>query len=292
MKAGKLLVIVAVLGMSVSAFGADGDVFGGVGYTHWTDYMWRGMNMTALIGNNKGAGADQMIYTAGMEMADLGKLGVSVEQVYFNRWDYTDASLAFTNMNVFMKHAIDGTDSSVTVGYGNHFWENLRKFTGKDARSQEFYATYAFSDACFWQSLTGKESGNVLNPSVTYLVDTDKADGGSLIMLGLNHPMNMADMDPSLAGLTMTPTFQMVVDHRYYASYAESIFGANYLDEEYKDTTKIAYMDYGVKAAADLTSALGLTNGKLTISAGVGYIDGVELPDAKWYGTAGVAYNF
>jgi hypothetical protein len=293
MKAGKLLVVVAVLGMSISAFGAgeaapaSGEMFGGVGYTYWTDYMWRGMNMTQLIGNNKGAGANQMIYTVGVDVADLGKVGVSVEQVYFNRWDGTSASLAFTNMNVFLKHAIDGSDSSVTVGYGNHFWENLRNFTGKDARSQEFYATYAFSDACLWQGLTGKETGNVLNPSLTYLVDTDKADGGSLFLLGLSHPMNMADVDPSMAGITVVPTFLMVVDNRYYSSYIESVLGV-----ENDDTTKIAYMDYGVKAMADMTEMAGLTDGKLGLSIGVGYLDGVELPDAKWYGTAGISYNF
>lgn len=298
MKAGKVLVVVTLLGMSAVAFGAgqaapaSGEMFGGVGYTYWTDYMWRGMNMTQLIGNNKGGGANQMIYTLGTDVADLGKVGVSVEQVYFNKWDGTDASLAFTNMNLFLTRDFEGMDGKWTFGYANNFWENLRKFTGKDARSQEFYATYAFSDACLWQAITGKETGNVLNPALTYLVDTDKADGGSLLLVGLNHPVNMAEVDPSMAGISLVPTFLMVVDHRYYASYAESVFGSDYLDAEGSDTTKIAYMDYGLKAMADMTEMVGLTAGKLGLSVGVGYINGVELPDAKWYGTAGISYNF
>ena len=302
MKAGKLWVVVAVLGLAASAFAAEpaapagvqDDVFGGVGYTLWSDYMWRGLNMSGAIGNNVGKGAHQMIYTVGMNVADLGKVGVSAEQVYLSAWDGTDASLALTNINVFLMREFEGMSGQWTFGYGNHLWENLHKFTGKDARSQEFYATYAWSDACMWQALTGRETGDVLNPSVTYLVDTDKADGGSLIILGLSHPIDMAQMDPSMAGITVVPTMQLVVDHRYYASYVNSVFGASYFDEgaDYCDTTKIGYMDYGIKAMADMTGMLGLTRGKLSLTAGVGYIDGVELPDAKWYGTAGLAYNF
>ncbi|HSV27367.1 MAG TPA: hypothetical protein VLH60_05690 [Sedimentisphaerales bacterium] len=288
MKTGKLLVIVAVLSMSVSAFAADAGLFGGAGYTFWTDYMWRGINMTQLIGNNKGGGANQMVYKAGVDVADLGKVGVSLEQVYFCRWDDTGASLAFTNMNVFIKGQIDGVEGEWTVGYGSHVWRNLLQRDGRNARSEEFYGTYSFSDACLWQGLTGQQTGNILNPSVTYLVDTNKADGGGLLILNLSHPMDMAQVDPAMTGITIAPTFTMAIDHRYYGSYLSNVFGA----EDIRDTTKIGYMDYGVRAMADLTDMVGLTAGRLGLTAGIGYLDGVVLSDAKWYGTAGLAYNF
>jgi hypothetical protein len=59
-----------------------------------------------------------------------------------------------------------------------------------------------------------------------------------------------------------------------------------------RDTNKIGYMDYGLKAAMDMTSIAGLTTGRLNLTGGAGYLDGVELNDAKWYGNVGLAYNF
>jgi hypothetical protein len=303
MNAGKLLVVVAVMALAVSTFAAapvsgakpvapaaaENEMFGGIGYTFWSDYGWRGLNMTKAIGGHRGKGANQMIYNLGMNVQDLGKVGVSLEQVYFNSFDCTDASLAFTNWNVYITREIDGISGKWTLGYGNHVWENLRNaYSNGDARSQEFYLTYAWGDACLWQTITGQETGNVLNPSLTYLVDTDNADGGSVAILALNHPFNLADVDPELTGLTLIPTFSVTYDHRYYSSYINSLTGT----KDLHDTNKIAYMDYGLKAIADLTSTVGLTSGKLSLTGGVGYTDGVELSDGKWYGNTGLAYNF
>jgi hypothetical protein len=311
MNAGKLWVIVAVLGLAVSAFAAtpaapaatqtkmapatpaaDNEVFGGVGYAFWTDYGWRGVNMTKFLGGHSGTGANQMLYNLGMNVKDVGKVGVSLEQVYFDRYDNTAASLAFTNWNVYVKREFEGVQGQWTFGYGNHLWENVKAtFPRGDGRSQEFYVTYGFDDAELWKSVTGNETGNILNPSVTYLVDTDATNGGQLAILNLNHPFNMAEVDSQLAGVSLIPTFSLTWDQRYYGDYFNSLTGAKGADQM-KDTSKIGYMDYGVKAVADLTGMLGITTGKLNLNSGVGYLDGVELSDAKWYGTVGVSYNF
>jgi hypothetical protein len=308
MNAGKLLVVVAVLGLAVSAYAAapatqaapaapagDNQLFGGVGYNFWTDYAWRGVNMTKAIGGHRGTGANQMLYNVGMNVQDLGKVGVSLEQVYFNRFDNTDASLAFQNVNLYLTREFEGVAGKFTFGYGNHQWTNAKgHFTPDGSRingnidSQEFYVTYAWGDGDMWKCLTGNETGNIFNPSVTYLVDTENADNGQLAILNLNHPFNMADFDSQLTGVSLVPTFNLTVDNRYYGPYFDNLVG----DKPDGKVTKIAYMDYGLKAIADMTGWLGITTGKLNLTAGVGYINGVELTDAKWYGTAGVAYNF
>jgi hypothetical protein len=309
MNAGKLWVIVAVLGLAVSAFAAapaaapatstmkaapatpaaDNEIFGGVGYAFWTDYGWRGINMTKFMGGHSGTGANQMLYNLGMNVKDVGKVGVSLEQVYFNRFDNTDASLAFTNWNVYVKRELEGIQGQWTLGYGNHDWNNSKAaFPLGDGRSQEFYLTYGFDDAEMWKCVTGNETGNIFNPSVTYLVDTDATNGGQLAILNLNHPFNLAEVDSQLSGVSIIPTFSLTWDQRYYGDYINSLTGTTNL----KDTSKIAYMDYGVKGVADLTGMLGITTGKLSLNSGVGYLNGVELTDAKWYGTVGVSYNF
>jgi hypothetical protein len=311
MNAGKLWVVVAVLGLAVSAFAADsaapaakvaptattGDnqLFGGVGYMFWTDYGWRGVNMTKALGGHRGTGASQMLYNLGMNVQDVGKVGVSLEQVYFNRFDDTDASLAFTNWNAYLTREFEGIAGKWTFGYGNHNWENAKGHVTSDGSvingntdSQEFYVTYGFGDGDLWKCITGNETGNIFNPSLTYLIDTENADNGQLAILNLNHPFNLAEVDAELTGISLVPTFSLTVDHRYYGPYFDNLIG----DKPEDQVTKIAYMDYGVKAIADMTSWLGVTTGKVSLQSGVGYVDGVELTDGKWYGNVGISYNF
>jgi hypothetical protein len=297
MNAGKFLVVVAVLGLAVSALAAEqaapvpaeSPVFGGVGYTFWTDYGWRGVNATQAMGGHRGAGASQLLYNIGMNVQDVGKVGVSLEQVYFDRFDNTSASLALTNWNVYITREVEGIAGKWTLGYGNNYWNNSKAaFPNGTPRSQEMYLTYAWPDAGLWQMVTGNETGNILNPSLTYVVDYESANGGSLAILDLNHPFNLADSDPELTGFTIVPTFKLYYDHRYYGDYFNSLTGTN----NYKEVTQIAYMDYGLKGIIDLTELFGLTTGKLNISSGVGYVDGVEFGDGKWYANVGMAYNF
>jgi hypothetical protein len=327
MNAGKLWVVVAVLGLTVSAIAAtptapaapaaptapaatmpassttptkpvstvgEGEIFGGVGYTFWTDYGWRGVNMTKALGGHRGTGASDMIYNLGTNIKDVGKVGVSFEQVYFNRYDDTDASLAFQNINVYITRQFDGIAGKFTFGYGNHQWTNAKGHVTSEGvvngniDSQEFYVTYGWDDGDMWKAITGNETGNIFNPSVTYLIDTENADNGQLAILNVNHPFNMGEVDSQLSNLSIIPTFSLTVDNRYYGPYFNNLLG----DKPEGKVTKIGYMDYGMKAVADLTGPLGITTGKLTLQSGVGYIDGVELSDGKWYGNAGVAYNF
>jgi hypothetical protein len=307
MNAGKLWIVVAILGLAVSAIAAtdapvatktsvapatpagDNQLFGGVGYNFWTDYMWRGLNMTEIQGGHRGAGANQALYNLGMNVKDLGKVGVSLEQVYFNRFDNTNASLAFTNWNAYIGNDLPDLDSRWTVGYGNHTWNLLKTaYPNGSSTSQEMYVTYGWDDAAMWKCITGNDMGNIFNPSVTYIVDIDNTGGGSLAVLNVNHPISLAEVDSELAGVSVIPTFSLTYDHRYYADYLNAFTG----ETNYSDTNKIAYMDYGVKAVADLTGMFGITTGKLNLNSGVGYINGVELTDAKWYGTMGVSYNF
>jgi hypothetical protein len=297
MNAGKFLVIIAVLALAVSAFAAgqpattsaESQVFGGIGYTFWTDYGWRGINMTQAMGGHRGTGANQMLYNVGMNVEDVGKVGVSLEQVYFDRFNGTSASLALTNWNVYITREVEGIAGKWTLGYGNNLWEHSRAaFPNGDPQSQEMYLTYAWPDASLWQVLTGNETGNILNPSLTYLVDYDNAAGGQLFILNLNHPFNLADSDPELTGFTIVPTFKLYYDNRYYGDYLNSLTGRT----SYKEVSQIAFMDYGLKGIVDLTELFGLTTGKLNFSSGVGYVDGVEFSDGKWYANAGLSYNF
>ena len=69
------------------------------GYTYMTDYIWHGINLTKQLGGNEGSGANVGNVGVGLDLADIGPeyqgtVWVTGQQVWFNKYDDTDAHLA------------------------------------------------------------------------------------------------------------------------------------------------------------------------------------------------------
>lgn len=262
---------------------------GTVGYKFMTDYMWRGINMTSALGDATGKGAHELTYGLALDLADVGvddvgTVGVTVTEAYFNSYARTSASKAFTDIDVTLSRVCPWSGGEWVFGYSNYKWANTG--LGSDARSQELSASYSFQDGEIMRALLGTDMGeNVLNPTVSYILDYDEAENGGLVVLALSHPMEPAEMP----GVTLTPAMTLVYDDRYYGPYLESL---NLPDDSLGKHRKMGYLEYALRAGADLGDMLGVTDGQLDMLSGVAYLDGVELPDAKWYAHLGVAYKW
>ena len=80
--------------------------------------------------------------------------------------------------------------------------------------------------------MTGDDLGKkILYPTIKYMYDADQAEGG-LLSFGLSHPFDLSQADPVLTGLTLTPSWDIVYDHRYYGGLAESFGNAFFDDRE------------------------------------------------------------
>ena len=302
----KFLILAAIVGLLTytSVFAQDefcptdltSPVKGTVSYRFMSDYMWRGLNMTDVWGGSKGRGAQELTYGLTLDLADVGvddvgTVGVTLTEAYFSSFAGTDASKAFTDFDITLTRACPWTGGTWTIGYSNYKWANS-PFAGKE-RSQEVSAAYSFKDGKILEMLTGNDMGdNVLNPVIQYVLDYDSADGGGLLILGLSHPFDGAQIAPEIAGVTLTPALTLVYDNRYYGSYLDSLTGAKPNPVSPGDHQKMAYLEYALNAGVDLTETLGLTCGKLNLTTGLAYLDGVVITDGKWYGHVGVSYNW
>ncbi|MDO8303336.1 MAG: hypothetical protein Q7T18_08845 [Sedimentisphaerales bacterium] len=314
MKVSKSLLVVCLVGLTVgTAMAAEQaattapqkseslacPIKGMVGYTFMSDYVWRSLNLTKALGGHSGKGANVANYGLGLDLADVsedmaGMVWVKFDQVYFNSYAGTDASLAKTDFAASYTLACPVMDGDWTLEYRNISFNEVGILRGADADTQEMSAQFAWNDGNWWKSVTGEDMGKrILNPTITYIYDYELAQGG-LLLVGLSHPFDLAGISPDLDGLTLTPAPTLVVDNRYYGGMANSLgtplFNTN---ENVHKTTKIAYTQFNLDLGVNLSKMMGVTSGKLMANAGIGYVSSVEsfLEDTL-YSYAGISYKW
>jgi hypothetical protein len=288
MKVAKTFAVLGILAMALStAIAADqsfsAPIQGKVGYSFMSDYMWRGVNMSNVLGGHEGTGAQEATYGAGINFNDLspdlpGTFWVTVQQAYFNDFEGTDGNLA--KNDVFLSYMLtDLLGGDWTFGYRYYEWRHVNMINGipitgdNTTHTQEASIQYALNDGELFKSLTGQDWGKrVLNPTVTYIYDYEMADGG-LLMGSLSHDFDLAEITPDLTGLSLTPSWSIVFDDEYYAPYFSSLSGGAIRDE---GDRKVAYMQYGLNLGADLSKMMSWKAYKLVANVGVGYVNAYE----------------
>lgn len=296
--AGKLLVLAAVLVIATCSntpaqeqeqeqerdciSDYTSPVKGTIGYTFISDYMFRGLNMSDILGGHVGQGNHELTYGLSLDLAevgieDVGELGITLKNAYLTSYQNTDASRALTDVSLSLTRPcelLDAVDGTMTIEWRDYKWENQNTFPGGNERTREVTLALAFNDGDIIEGLTGRDMGeNVLNPTIKWIIDYELADGGQLWLFGLSHPVELAEYTPELAGITLKPSWTLAVDNRYYGSYITNLTNRAITPEE---TTRFAYMDWGLGAGADLTETVGLTCGKLGIQGGIGFIHSFE----------------
>jgi len=95
-----------------------------------------------------------------------------------------------------------------------------------------------------------------------------------VLLFGLDHPFDLAEVfGPDMTGLSLTPSWQIAMDNRYYNRYLNNLTGEEVID---KGSTKVAYMEYGVNLGADISKMASMKSGKLTVNGGISFVDGVQ----------------
>ena len=313
MKVSKSLLVLCIAGLAVSAAMAaeqtapvsqappkseslTAPIKGMVGYTFMSDYVWRGLNLTKTLGGHGGKGAHLANYGLGLDLADVsedmaGTVWVKFDQVYFNSYAGTDVSLAKTDWAVSYTNACPVMNGNWTIEYRNIAFNEAGVLRGIDADTQELSAQFAYNDGELYKSITGEDMGNrVLYPTIKYIYDYELAQGGLLIM-GVSHPFDLAEASPDLDGLSLTPSLTATVDNRYYGGLTDSISPA--FSQGIRETTKLAYLEYGLNLGANLSKMMGITSGKLMTNAGVVYDNTFEdFMDDGWWSYVGISYNW
>ncbi len=255
---------------------------GTIGYTFITDYMFRGLNMSDILGGNVGRGNHELSYGLNLDLAemgyeDVGELGLNVKHALMIAYINTTANLALTDISLSLTRPLqllEEFDGTMKFEWRTYKWQNQNTYTGGNERTQEIALSLAFKDGAIIEALTGKDMGeNVLNPTIKWIIDYDLADGGQLWQFGISHPVDMAEYMPELSGIMLKPSLTIAVDNRYYGSYIKNLTNGAVATS---DVTKFAYMDWGVSAGADLTETIGLNCGKLGIQGGIGFVQALE----------------
>ena len=271
---------------------------GTVGFSFMSDYVWRGINLTDVLGGHEGTGAYMGTYGLGVDLVDLspemsGKVSATFQQVYFKQYDNTDAHLAMNDFAINYTNYCPFMNGDWTLGYRYYKFENVpaMRHSGLSSDSQEVSAQFAWHDGEFFKCITGEDMGTkVLHPTVTYIYDYELAQGG-LLMGSLSHPFDLSEASPELAGLSLTPSVLATVDNRYYGGLTQSL--APVFPQGISKTTRLAYLEYGLNLGANLSKMLGITYGTLKANVGCEYYNTFEqFMEDGWVSYMNVSYNW
>jgi hypothetical protein len=157
--------------------------------------------------------------------------------------------------------------------------------TTDSAYTHEAYASLAYDDSATLGALLGID-GPVLSPTVTYYHDLDEVQAG-ILTVDISHEFAMADYGCGdvmvLKDLTVTPSAQLCVDHRYYDR--AGVGGNDGVG------TRLAYLMYQLEATLDLNGALDIPSqfGNFYVGGFLAYTnsfhdDAASVQDEFWGG--------
>jgi len=136
----------------------------------------------------------------------------------------------------------------------------------------------------------------VLNPYFAYYLDTDDYQG-SWMEWGVSHDFAMSKLGmkdaPILKDITVTPSFVMGIDHRYYSLVVDDV-------QVVDKSTRLATLVYGLAVSYDISGALNLPKqaGSLKVTGMLNYSQAPNdtlreyFMDDVLYGGMGVNYQW
>lgn len=213
-------------------------------YSLYSDYIWRGVNLSEYAGEGREKPNHQVAVDVGF---DLGELGTLTYRAWFE-W-YADqkkltgdgANIQEIDHTIAWGHALtDNTD--LTVGMTFYTYPNNK---ANSPYTIEYFVLLEHDDSWLW----GTEDP-VLNPSFFMAHDVD-ALGGVWMEFAVNHPFELCE------NLTLTPGWMVAVDACYWRD----------------NTTRFAGDEWSLVLEYDLASALQLPEsaGSLTLAGELYY---------------------
>ncbi|KKM20642.1 hypothetical protein LCGC14_1643400, partial [marine sediment metagenome] len=225
-------------------------------YTLVTDYVWRGINLSEYAGEGREKLNHQL--SVGVEftpgeagLPDIGTFGFNVWfEWYGGQEKLTPGSadnLQETDYTIYWSYDLSKICAVLPLDFETGWiGYNFPRLKGDAHFTNEWYFSLALQD----EKVFGR---SLLNPTVTYYMDLDDVQAGFLT-LGISHDFPLAELGlqgcPVMKDVTVTPSLLLALDHRYYDKVG--------LGASTSTGTKLAYIEYGLAAAYDLSSALSI----------------------------------
>lgn len=226
-----------------------------VSYAIYSDYVFRGVNLSEYAGEGREKPNHQVDFSM---TTDLGQLfGVdsgTCGSFTFGAWFEWFAAqkklnpiggghnLQEVDYYLSWSYDIESIATGLSIGYTFYTYPNA-----KVINTNEWTITLEHNDAWLWQSLWPDNEDGVLNPTLMMAQDLDIGGGDAFwFEFGLSHEFQVC------SNVTMTPSWTLGIDHNYYGNFG--------LDTD-KNTTRFANMLWGLDITYDLAERMPLPEG-------------------------------
>ncbi len=264
----------------------------GLGYHLYSDYVFRGMNLSEYPGEGREKPNHQMTMDLATDFGLLfgqqkGTCGVFTFGTWFEWYAAQEAldpihggqNLQQQNFTLSYAYEVKPVASTFTLGYT---WRN--RINAKSTSTSDWWLSVEHNDAWMWKWLFPNNDKGVLNPSFLFAQDVNEADGGVWMELGIKHPFE------PFQNFTLTPGIILAIDHRYI----EPIMGVG------DGATQLAYVQYGLTASYNFGRLLNFPrwmrdltlSGVLYFNDALGNLEDNQRIQDEFYGGMSVNWAF
>ena len=245
-----------------------------VTYYLFSDYIFRGINFSEYGTEGREKLNHQMTTDMSFDIARMfnrpaGQWGTFTFSTFFEWYaaqkridpEHGGQNLQEVDYVLAWSYDIEPIATNLTLGYTFYAFPNA-----KGLNTSEWFLGLEHNDAWMWKWLFPNNEDGVLNPSFTFAQDVGVADGGCWMELGISHDFELFE------NFTLTPEATLAIDHRYL----DPLLGTG------KDgSTRLAYIQYGLTGAYDLTPILKLPDwaGSMTIAGFLYFNDALGNPE-------------
>ena len=231
-----------------------------IAYYLYSDYIFRGINFSEYDGEGSEDLNHQMTTALSVDIAtvfggEAGSLGAFNFGTFFEWYagqeqidpEKGGQSLQEVDYVLSWSYDIEPIATSIDTGFIFYVFPSA---TGLN--TEEWYISLSHNDAWMWKWLFPDNEDGILNPSLYYGHDVGQAAGGGWTEFGLSHDFALP------AHFTVSPSFTMAFDRNYIG---------RTLDVAEAERVGIAYLQYGLDVAYDLSGALEIPEeyGSLTL---------------------------
>ena len=273
-------------------------------YALVSDYVWRGYNMTEYAGEGRERPSHQVTVDVKADLArltgrELGGIGVQVWASWYSGYLAQTAGASGDHLQevdykaYWFAHVPD-LSTDVEIGWVCYTYPRLKGTLPGTRSDYETTAEVYFKIQLDDSELLGRESP-LLSPFIYYGLDVDLADKGSWIEIGVEHELNLGDLDmfnetTPLRYVALRPSLVLGIDHRYLQGLARV------RATPIQKADRLGNLTYGLDILWDLSGALGVKSeyGDLTLAGFIKFSDAFrdDLLSDELYGGCRVIYEW
>lgn len=231
-----------------------------VTYSLYSDYVWRGINLSEYGGEGREKPNHQLDVALDVDLGllfgqDAGTCGTFTAGGWFEwfaaqkKLDPEKGGQNLQEVDYYLSwgYDIEAIATTVSLGYIFYTFPNAKLIN-----TQEWSFGIEHNDAWMWKGLWPDNEDGILNPSFTLYHDVG-ASGGSAVWMefGLSHEFELAP------NLTATPSWTLGIDRNLY----RDIGG-----DPRSSTTRLANMLWGLDVTYDMTELLHIPDGRGSVA--------------------------